>query len=115
MILPKQPAQTQGFQFRRMPAVSRKIADINPEKDIRVRLLGRVIDKYDGTIVVDDGTAKAEIVVEDTNVKFDDIKSGDLIRVFARVLPLETSYELRAEIVQDMNGMDMELHKKIMD
>ena len=116
MILPTQPenqGQTKGFQFRRMPAASRNIAGIDPEKDIRVKLLGRVIDKYDNTIVMDDGTAKAEIVIEDTNIPFSDINSGDMVRIFARVLPLETSYELRAEIVQNMNGLELDLHKKV--
>ena len=115
MILPTQEQNkpTSAFQFRRMPALPRNIADINPEKDIRVRLLGRVIDKYDSTIVLDDGTAKAEIVVEDVNIPFADINSSDLVRVFARVLPLETTYELRAEIVQNFNTNYMDLHKKV--
>jgi uncharacterized protein YdeI (BOF family) len=122
MILPKQGQNdAQGassnlqktFQFRRMPAVPRKIAEINAEKDIRVRLLGRVIDKYTGTVVLDDGTGKAEIIIEDANISFDNIKSGDLVRIFCRVLPLETTYELRAEIIQKMDSMDMDLHKKI--
>ncbi|MBI4170399.1 MAG: replication protein RepA, partial [Candidatus Aenigmarchaeota archaeon] len=43
-------------QFKRAPAVYRKIAEIMPEKDIHVRLLGRVIGKSDGIVVIDDGT-----------------------------------------------------------
>ena len=102
--------QAQPFQYRRFPAVPRKIKEISPEKDIRVRILGRVIDKYNGTVVVDDGSTKAEIIVEE---KFDSISANDIVRIFCRVLPLETSYELRAEIVQNMNDLDMDLYKKI--
>ncbi len=102
--------QSHPFQYRRFPAVPRKIGNINPEKDIRVRLLGHVIDKYNGTIVLDDGSSKAEIIVEE---KFDQINTGDIVCVFCRVLPLETGYELRSEIIQDMKGMDMDLYKKI--
>ena len=52
------------FQFKRAAAVSKNISDINPEKDIRVRILGRVIDRGEGVIVVDDGFSKAEIVTD---------------------------------------------------
>ncbi|MCX6815765.1 MAG: hypothetical protein NT120_02855 [Candidatus Aenigmarchaeota archaeon] len=97
------------FQYRRMPAVPRKINEIVPEKDIRVRLLGRVIDKQNSMIVIDDGTATAEIITENMG----NVENNDIVRVFCRVLPLETGYELRAEIVQDMKGMDMDLYRKI--
>jgi len=109
MIEPEEQGQRQ-FQYRRMPAVPRKISEISPEKDIRVRLLGRVVSKQDGMIVLDDGNSTAEIVVEQGIEK---ININDLVRVFCRVLPLETGYELRAEIVQDMKNMDMDLYKKI--
>ncbi len=95
------------FQYRRLPAVQKKIIDINPEKDVRVRIFGKIIDKADGTIIVDDGTSTATIVT-DASCAVD-----DTVRVFARVLPLEEGYELRGEIVQIMNGLDMELYKKI--
>src|SRR3989338_4156259 len=97
----------EAFQFKRAPAVSKSIADINPEKYIRVRILGRVIDKGEGMMVVDDGSSKAEIVTDS-----DKADAGDTVRVIARVLPLESGYELRAEIIQDMSKLDMELYRK---
>ncbi len=100
------------FQYKRFPAVPRSILDINPEKDIRVRLLGRVIDKQNDLMVLDDGTSSAEIIVEKDLEK---INTGDVVRVFCRVLPLETNYELRAEIIQNMNGFDTDLYRKIVD
>ena len=95
-------------QFKRAPAPYRKISEISPEKDIRVRLLGRVIGKIDGTIVIDDGTGRADIVAEEFSAE-----TNDIIRVFARVLPLESGYELRAEIIQKMDKMDIELYNKV--
>jgi hypothetical protein len=94
-------------QYKRLPAAQKKIIDINPEKDVRVRILGRIIDKADGAIVVDDGSSTATIIAE--------TQSGinDTVMVISRVLPLEEGYELRGEAVQDMNGLDMELYKKI--
>ncbi len=103
------PEQPQKFQYKRQPAVSRKINDINPETDVRVRIFGHVIDKTEGVLVVDDGSAKSEIMTDD----FDAFDMDDLVRVFARVLPLENGYELRAEIIQKMNSMDMDLYRKV--
>lgn len=94
-------------RFRRLPAILKRVTNINPEKDVRVRILGRVIDKADGTIVVDDGSSTAQIVT-DAQCEVD-----DMVCVFARVLPLEDGYELRGEIVQNKNSMDMALYKKV--
>ncbi|MBI2076398.1 MAG: hypothetical protein HYT72_04075 [Candidatus Aenigmarchaeota archaeon] len=98
------------FKYRRAPATPRRISEINPEKDIRVRLLGRVIVKDNGTLIIDDGTGKAEIIVENQ-----DADINDLVRVFTRVLPLEEGFELRAELIQKMNGLDIDLYKKIVE
>jgi len=99
----------EGFRYKRASALPRHITEINPEKDIRVRLLGRVIDKGDGVIVVDDGSSSAEIVVDNNEY----VRVGDVIRVFARVLPLETGYELRAEVIQNMNDLDLNVYRKL--
>lgn len=95
-------------KFKRLPASPKNIIDINPEKDVRVRITGRVIDNQAGTIVVDDGTSTAQIVTESS------CEVNDIVCVFCRVLPLEDGYELRGEILQSRNGMDMELYRKIM-
>jgi hypothetical protein len=99
------------FEFRRSPAVEKKIKDINPENDIRVRLLGSVIDKQEGLIVLDDGTGKADISLEDP----EKINVSDTVRIFARVIPLEENYELKGEVIQSISGDEMELYKKILE
>lgn len=99
----------EDFQYRRAPARPRRIADINPEEDIRVRILGHVVARSENSITLDDKSGTCEIVLDEQTVP-----EAKMVRVFARVLPLEDGYELRAEIVQDMSGMDMELYKKVM-
>ena len=100
----------QDFQYRRLPAIEKKIAEIQPESDVRVRILGRVIDKADEILVVDDGSGKSEIITSDLDVN---VNIGDLVRVFTRVLPLEDGFELRAEIIQDVSSLKLDLYKKI--
>ncbi|MBI5347637.1 MAG: hypothetical protein HZB66_03430 [Candidatus Aenigmarchaeota archaeon] len=105
-------APSAGFQYRRMPAVLRKIQEINPETDVRVRLIGKIIDIDESVLVIDDGTGKAEIIFDpaSNSVNF---RKGDVVRVFARVLPLETDHELRLELIQDMAKLDMELYSRV--
>jgi len=98
------------FQYRRLPAKDKMIADIEPEKDIRVRIFGRVIDVSNGVLVVDDGSSNSQIALGNLSV---DVNPGDMVRVFARVLPVEEGFELHAEIVQNMKGLNVELYKKV--
>lgn len=95
--------------YKRASAVPRKISGIDPEKDIRVLILGRVVEKSDGTLVIDDGSASAEVVTDSPQP----VSVNDMVRVFSRVLPLENGCELRAEIVQNMNMLDMDLYRKV--
>ena len=93
---------------RRMPSVERKVSEIKPE-DIRVRVLGTVIDKQENKLVVDDGTGKIEAIFDDpVNVEL-----KKMVRVFGRVIPLEDGFEIQGEILQDMSQLDLELHKKV--
>jgi hypothetical protein len=95
-------------QFKRLPAIYRKISQINAQTDIRVRLLGRVIGVSDGTLVIDDGSGRADIVAEEF-----DVQENETVRVFARVLALESGFELRAELVQKMDKLDTGLYEKV--
>ncbi|MBI4163086.1 MAG: replication protein RepA [Candidatus Aenigmarchaeota archaeon] len=101
-----QESPNQQFAFRRMPAVLKAIRDVN-EKDIRLRLVGTVIDCQNGSILLDDGTGQAEVISEQS------AKVGSFVRIFTRVLQLENKYELRAETVQDLSDVNKRLYKQI--
>ncbi|MEM7813777.1 MAG: hypothetical protein QW548_02660 [Candidatus Aenigmatarchaeota archaeon] len=116
----EQPKQADAVRFHRAPAVPRALSEINPETDVRVRLLCRVIDKtVDGVIVEDVPTLPAssipapqiEVMLEHDVAAA--LKPDDIVRIFARVLPLENGFELHGELVQDVSGLDLELYKKI--
>lgn len=97
----------ESFQVkRRLPAVEKSISEIN-QQDIRVKLLGMIIDRTESSIILDDGSGKIEIFFD--NVP--EIK-GNLIRVIARVFPLIDGLECRGEVVQNLEGFDISLYKR---
>ena len=100
-----------SFSFKRSPSVYRSVKDIDPEKDSRVRLLGKVVNKKDDLLFLDDGTGTAEIVMMNDF----DVAIGETVRIFCRVLPLEDGYELRGEVIQKMDSLDVELYKKAVE
>ena len=93
---------------RRLPAKARKISDIKPE-DIRVGITGTIIGKQGNVIVLDDGSGKVNASFEEP-IKFGE---NQLVRVFGRVMPLESGVEIQGEIIQDMKGLDLELKKRV--
>lgn len=97
------------FKYRRLPAIPKKISDIDIENDIRVRIIGKVIDVMPNLIVIDDGSGTAEVLCFET----ENIDVNDIVRVFARILPLENGFELRGEVIQKMNNLNIPLYKKI--
>jgi uncharacterized protein YdeI (BOF family) len=98
----------EGFVKRRIPSVARRISEIMAE-DMRVSLIGTVIDKQEDSIILDDGTGKITIGFDNPV----EIETDQMVRVFGRVIPLEQGFELQGEILQDMNRIDIELLKRM--
>lgn len=96
---------------RRLPGIEKKISSIQPESDIRVRLTGTVIDIGTNSLVLDDGTGKVEIVLEEQPR----VNVGQMARVIARILPLIDGFQCRGEVVQSLDDFDMNLYKKVND
>jgi len=94
-------------EFKRSPTVVKQISEIKIE-DVRVRLIGTVIDKSDTRIALDDGTGKIDVNFKEP-VKTD---LNKLVRVFGRVIPMDSGFELEGEILQDMSKLDVDLHRK---
>lgn len=98
-------------QNRRHPAVMKNIEDINPQEDVRVRVVGTVLETLEDSIMLDDGSGTTEIFLNDDDL--DDVAEDQRIRVFGRVLPTQDSFELQGEIVQDMSDLDMEKFNQV--
>ena len=94
---------------RRLPALEKKIADIQPESDVRVRLIGTIIDSSLNSVVLDDGSGKIEIYFEDQP----NVRNGQLVRVITRILPLIDGFECKGEVLQNLDGFNLDLYKKV--
>ena len=96
---------------RRLTAVERKIDSIRPEVDVRVKLIGTVIDSNETTVILDDGTGRLEI-------NFDErvfVGSGQLVKVISRVLPLIDGFECKGEVLQSLDNFNLDLYQKAKD
>ena len=107
--MPEEGQDGTGDFRRRLPSVFRRVSEIRPE-DMRVSLIGTVIDRAEDGIVLDDGTGKIDVTLVE---KFGG-DANSLVRVLGRVVPMEGGFQLQGEIVQDMAGLDLELLKEVM-
>lgn len=95
---------------QRMPGMERKISEINGE-DVRVSIVGTVVGSHENILVVDDGTGKIEVSFEENP----SVKTGQLVRVYGRVISLEGGFELQGEVCQDFPNADLELWRRVSD
>lgn len=82
----------------------KKISEINPKTDQKIALIGKIVEiTPNNSFILDDETAKAEIFFDK------DVELDQTIRVFCSI---EDNY-LKADIVQSINGFDLDLFKKV--
>lgn len=91
--------------------VKKYINDVNPEIDFKVKIVGLVIDKTDSSIVIDDGKGKVRVFLEPEMLEKIDIHQ--LIAVFGSTIPSEEGFELKADVIQDLTGLNLNLYKKV--
>lgn len=98
-------------QQRRAPAEPKNIEEIDSQRDIRARIVGTVISIADESVTLDDGTGSVEVFMQ--NDEIEDLEENQHIRVLGRILPTPDSFEVQAEIVQDLGDVDMETYNKV--
>ncbi len=96
---------------QRQPAVPKDIDEIDAERDVRVRVLGTVLETRDDSIMLDDGSGTVEVFLDGDD--FEAVSDGQRIRVLGRVLPAPDSFEIQGEIVQDMSDLDMDAYNTV--
>jgi len=93
------------------PARNRKISEIKIG-DERVRVIGLVVDKKEAEFVLDDGSGRITVVFDDPAV-VEGVEIGSRVRVFGAPLNVAGAHELRAEIVQKVDGLDLGLYDEV--
>ncbi|MEM4330375.1 MAG: hypothetical protein QXY64_04425, partial [Candidatus Bilamarchaeaceae archaeon] len=79
--------------------------------DFKVKVVGLVVDKTDSSIVIDDGKGKVKIFLEPEMIEKIDIHQ--LVAVFGTTIPSEKGFDLKADVIQDLTGLDLNLYKKV--
>ncbi len=94
--------------MERYTAVEKRICEIN-EEDKRIRILGTVVDFQGNTIIVDDGTGKANVVFKEPV----DLEIGEIVKIIGRVSKTQEKYLLiYGECIQKLNGFEVNLYRK---
>jgi hypothetical protein len=93
---------------RRLPAVERKIGEIG-KNDIRVSILGTVVDKNENVVIIDDGTGKIQATFDDAV----NCEVNQLARIFGRIIHTDNGIELQGEICQGMSKIDLSMYRKV--
>ena len=96
-------------KFHQPAAAYRKINEIRPEELERVRLLGTVKNISPTGFMLDDGSSLINIRAQP-----DSVGLGDVVRVFAKVVPKPDGFDLHAELIQDMNKLDIALYRTVL-
>ena len=94
------------MRARKAPAVPRKLNAISP-MDLRVSVIGTLHDIRGGKAVLEDETARSAIVFESDSPA----NEGRLVRVFGK----PDKGEILVELVQGMDGLEMDLHNRSME
>lgn len=97
--------------MRRAPARPKDVEDVDPQNDIRVRVIGTVLSKDEELVTVDDGTGNVDVFLDEEELE--SLSEGDRVRVFGRVLPTPDGFELQGEVVQDFSGIEKDLRDRV--
>ncbi len=103
-----------GFTPDSVPSAKpRRISEIEPS-DEQVQVVGHIVDKDESSLVLDDGSGKLNVLFEDPSL-IEDTEVGMKVRVFGTPLKIEDTQEIHAEIIQDLEELDLDLYQKVMD
>jgi len=98
-------------QQRRAAAKPKDIEEIDPQRDIRTRLVGTVISQDQEAVTLDDGTGSVEVFMQEGDIE--GIEENQRIRVLGRVLPTPDGFEIQAEMVQSFEEDELELYDRV--
>lgn len=107
----EKPDMPDQQQQRRAAAKPKDIKEIDPQRDIRARIVGTAISVDEESVTLDDGTGSVEVFMQEEDIE--GLEENDKIRVLGRVLPTPDSFEIQAEIVHSLEDVDMETYNTV--
>ncbi|MFH1126955.1 MAG: hypothetical protein ABIG84_06475 [archaeon] len=92
--------------------VEKRIKDVDSSCDTKVSILGTIVSSVDNSIFIDDGTGTVQGVVgQDVSTT---LSQSQLVRVFGRVRPNDTGFDLYVDIIQDMSKLNLKMYNAVM-
>jgi hypothetical protein len=82
----------------------KKISSISKNED-KISIIGKVLDTKENSFTIGDSTGKVEIFSDKK------VEKDKLVRIFCS----SDKGKLNADIIQDLNGLDLNLFKKIQE
>lgn len=99
--------------IRRTPYKEKHVKDLSVA-DFKVSISGAVAGLRDDGFLLGDGSG--EVFVNISRMENIDVyKENEIVKVFGRLMPYESGFEIQAEIIQVLAGIDMVAMKKIKD
>jgi hypothetical protein len=83
----------------------RKISGINPKTDNKISIVGKIVDIKENSFILEDDYGKIEIFSEEK------VEKNKVVRVFCSLV----DGKLKADLIQNLEGMDLNLFKKVQE
>ncbi len=99
--------------IRRTPYKEKHVKDLSVA-DFKVSISGAVAGLRDDGFLLGDGSG--EVFINTSRMENVGVyKDNEIVKVFGRLMPYESGFEIQAEIIQALAGVDMAAMKKIKD
>jgi len=85
----------------------KKISELNEKTDARAALMGKIIKSDENKFILEDDSGRVEINFENA----DCVAVGNFVKAFCAI----SNGALKADAVQNLSGLDMDLFMKIED
>ncbi|NOR84685.1 hypothetical protein GQ473_01065 [archaeon] len=94
-----------------LPAAETSISDINDGTINKIRVIGSIVSKEDYGFILDDTTGALKIIADKS--ASNSLTEKTPVQVIGRVLKTEESFELRADFVNKLEGINLKLYRKV--
>jgi len=93
-----------------------RINDIDKENDLRVSVVGSVVNIDDKNLffTIDDGEKQVNVLLNNSE-ELKKLKLGGIVRIIGIVMGFNQGFEIRSEIIQDFTGINIKYYNKLLD